>query len=75
MWWTLQRWSAQPVFQPKSEETRRRQGSGVITFMRRRPVLLWLSGCSGCSGCSGTLAGRGVWIVQCSGWEVSQHAN
>lgn len=34
MWWTLQRWSAQPVFQPKSEETRRRQGSGVITFMR-----------------------------------------
>lgn len=49
MWWTLQRWSAQPVFQPKSEETRRRQGSGVIKFMRRRPSPLarWWSGRSG----------------------------
>lgn len=65
MWWTLQRWSAQPVFQPKSEETRRRQGSGVITFMRRRPppLVLWYSGMSG------------MWIVQCSGCEVSQDVN
>lgn len=56
MWWTLQRWSAQPVFQPKSEETRRRQGSGVITFMRRRPppLVRWYSGMPG------------MWIVQCS---------
>lgn len=68
MWWTLQRWSAQPVFQPKSEETRRRQGSGVITFMRRRPppVVLWYSWYSGMLG---------MWIVQCSGWEVSQDVN
>lgn len=34
------------MFQPKSEETRRLQGSGVIKFMRRRPppLVLWYSG-------------------------------